>query len=192
MSKHSKHQAPRDRQDETNAPVDPVEGSTQPESEVPTDPELMGRLLETALKERDEYRDQFMRALADLQNFRRRVAKESEETRKYATAEMVRQLLPVLDNFERSLAFLASGASTEAVLEGLRAVDRQLRSVLESVKVEKIEPVGQPFDPEHHEAVALEASTEHPEGTVLEVLEPGYRMGERVIRPARVKVTKQS
>lgn len=192
MSKHSKHQPPRDRQGEANAPIDPVEDSTQSASEVPTDPELMGRLLETALKERDEYRDQFMRALADLQNFRRRVAKESEETRKYATAELVRQLLPVLDNFERSLAFLASGASTEAVLEGLRAVDRQLRAVLESVKVEKIEPVGQPFDPEHHEAVALEASTEHPEGTVLEVLEPGYRMGERVIRPARVKVTKQS
>jgi len=178
--------------DNAEATQEPPNDSGPAESHVASDPELLGRLLETALKERDEYRDQFMRALADLQNYRRRAAKESEETRKYATTELVRQLLPVLDNFERSLAYLASGASPESVLEGLRAVDRQLRAVLESVRLEKIEPTGQPFDPEHHEAVALETSSEHPEGTVLEVLEPGYRMGERVIRPARVKVTKRS
>jgi len=192
LSKHSKNSTVPGQPDNAEATQEPPNDSGPAESHVASDPELLGRLLETALKERDEYRDQFMRALADLQNYRRRAAKESEETRKYATTELVRQLLPVLDNFERSLAYLASGASPESVLEGLRAVDRQLRAVLESVRLEKIEPTGQPFDPEHHEAVALETSSEHPEGTVLEVLEPGYRMGERVIRPARVKVTKRS
>ncbi len=147
--------------------------------------------VELLARERDELKDQLLRSLADLQNFRRRAQQEKEELRKFATESLVRQLIPVLDNFERTIGAIESGASKEAVLEGVRAVDRQLRSALEAVKLEKINALGSLFDPEHHEAITTEHSEEHPDDTVIEEIEPGYKMADRVVRPARVKVAKR-
>jgi molecular chaperone GrpE len=146
--------------------------------------------VEALISERDDLKDQLLRAHADYQNLRRRFAQEKEELRRYATEALVRDLLPVLDNFERSIAALEQGADPDAVREGIRAIDRQFRAVLEGVKLERIHAVGEPFDPERHEAIALEASNEHPEDTVIAEIEPGYRLNDRVIRPARVKVAR--
>lgn len=143
-------------------------------------------------KERDDFKEQALRTLADFQNFRRRTQSEAALLRQLATESLVADLLPVLDNFERSLNSLETGASAESVIEGIKMVDRQLRTVLESVNLVRLYPAGQPFDPDHHEAIAVEASEEHEEDTVLHVLEAGYKLGERVIRPARVKVVKNS
>lgn len=153
----------------------------------PEHPELEVSALKAEL---EEVRESYMRALADLQNFRRRTQAEREDLRRFATESLVRELLPVLDNFERTLSAAREGASAEALLAGVEAVDRQLRSALEAVQVKRIESVGQPFDPEHHEALAAEHTEDHPAETVLAEIEPGYKMAGKVIRPARVRVAK--
>ena len=149
-----------------------------------TDEEQLQRLQD----ELNQTRDQLMRTMADFSNFRKRQQDERDRDRRYATEGLVTALLPVLDNFERTVAHLEQGASVEQMIEGVRAVERQLRSALESQNVKRIESVGQPFDPNFHEAIAMEASTEHSADTIISEFESGYRMGDRVIRPARVKV----
>jgi molecular chaperone GrpE len=142
--------------------------------------------------ERDQYKDQLLRSLADLQNYRRRTEQQMEEFRRYATEDLVRRLLPILDNFERANQAFASGASAEATLEGLLAIEKQLRSALAASRVERIVALGQPFDPELHEAVATEVDPGREDGTVIEELESGYRMADRVIRPTKAKVSRKS
>nr|HWA82167.1 nucleotide exchange factor GrpE [Fimbriimonadaceae bacterium] len=126
-----------------------------------------------------------------FQNYRKRQEEQRKQLETFATERLVRALLPVLDNFERALASLGAGATAESIDEGLKAVDRQLRQVLEGQNVTRIPSVGQPFDPEVHEALALEPSEEHEDNTVIGELEAGYKMGDRVIRPARVRVARK-
>lgn len=133
-------------------------------------------------------KEQLLRTMADFQNFRRRNQQEQTQLRQFANENLVSALLPVLDNFERTVQHLQQGATLEQALTGVQAVERQLRSVLEGQNVRRIESVGQPFDPEIHEAIAMEPSPEHEANTVIIEVEPGYRMGDRIIRPARVKV----
>lgn len=142
-------------------------------------------------KKLEEERDQVVRGVAEFQNFRKRVQQEKVQLQKFAVETLVLDLLPVLDNFERTNAALKSGAAIESVTEGIQAVERQLRSVLEGRHVTRVPSKGTPFDPELHEAVGTEESIWHPDGTVLEELEPGYRLGDRVVRPARVKVSRK-
>lgn len=141
--------------------------------------------------ERDQAQDQALRTMADFQNYRKRNQSEAAQLRQFATENLVVELLPVLDNFQRTVAHLESGASVEAALTGVKAVERQLRTVLESQNVRKIDSVGQPFDPEIHEAIGMETS-DLPDNTVTTEVEAGYRMGDKVIRPARVKVAKSA
>lgn len=148
--------------------------------------------IEKLTAERDQSNDQLMRALADHQNFRKRMMQERERDRLTATQKLVEDLLPVLDNFERSLAAAESGATVEALLEGVRSVDRQLRAVLSTVNLTRIDALGKPFDPEQHDAIVTEVRPDLPEGTVVEEIAPGYALGGTVIRPARVKVSKES
>lgn len=166
-------------------------GPADPEAEPKDELTITRELLTIALQERDEYKDQLLRALADLQNSRRRAMQERDDLRRYATEELVRNLIPVLDNFERALNISAESTSLSTLIEGLKAIDRQFRAVLEGANVSRIESLGQPFDPEHHEAIATLVSDEHDEGTVVEEVEAGYRIGERVVRPARVRVSKR-
>ena len=144
-------------------------------------------LLTVLRKVRQKERE--LRVMAEFQNYRKRNQAEVALLRALATEAFVTDLLPVLDNFERTIAHLDAGATVESLLGGIKAVERQLRSVLEGQRVSRIPAVGQPFDPALHEAVASEES-ELPAETVLEEIQPGYRMGEKVIRPAIVKVSK--
>lgn len=146
---------------------------------------------ERLLQEKKQLEDQLLRTMAEFQNFRKRKEQESDQLRQFATERLVTSLLPVLDNFERTIAALESGAPMEAVIEGIRLVDRQFRTVLEGHNVRKIQSEGQPFDPEIHEAIATEESHELPENTVVNEVESGYRMADKVIRPARVRVSKK-
>ncbi len=147
--------------------------------------------VQAAIDERDQMKDQLLRTMADFQNFRKRVLDEKKVSEERANERFVTALLPVLDNFERSIASIAAGASVESVTEGIKAVERQLRSVLDSQKVVRIASIGKPFDPDLHEALAMVDSDEHEEGTVVDEIEAGYKLGDRVIRPARVRVTKK-
>ncbi|MBS1718113.1 MAG: nucleotide exchange factor GrpE [Armatimonadetes bacterium] len=148
-------------------------------------------LVEKLTKERDELQDQLLRALADFQNYRKRTQAEMETFRQFAAEDLVLKLLPILDNFERTLEAYEKGASAESLLEGIKAIDRQFRSVLEAKNVAKIKAHMEQFDPELHDAIAAEVTDEHEEGTVLQELESGYKMANKVIRPARVRVSKK-
>ncbi len=147
--------------------------------------------VQKAVDERNMLQDQLLRTMADFQNFRKRQEDQRRVLEQFATERMVRALLPVIDNFERALASFDTGAKAESIVEGLKAVDRQFRQVLEGQNVSRIPSVGQQFDPEIHEAIAMEPSEEHEEDTVVGEVEPGYKMGDRVLRPARVRVAKR-
>ena len=183
-------------------PLTEEETSSEPSSEelgdvVAEDLESLYKEIQQLTSERDEAKEQVLRTLADLQNyqrdfqnFRKRNQQEMATFRVMATEQFVTELLPVLDNFERTIAHVEAGATVESLVGGIKAVEKQLRTVLESQSVRRIQSVGEPFDPELHEALGTQSGTEHPEDTVVLEIEPGYKMGEKVIRPARVKVAK--
>lgn len=184
-----------DLTEETIEPTAPTEAGETPHHEA-VDPEnLNAEALHselTALKDEFEtMRNQLMRTLADFQNFRKRKDTEIQSLRTFAAERLVQDLLPVLDNFHRTLDALQQGSSLDSIKSGLLAIERQFMSVLEGHHVRQIEAHGQPFDPEMHEAIGHDSTDEHPEDTVIHVLEPGYKMADRIIRPARVRVSKK-
>jgi molecular chaperone GrpE len=138
-------------------------------------------------KERDEYLALAQRTQADFENYRKRVARESAGAQARGVATLAKELLPALDNLDRALE---AAAQDDPLLEGVRFVRSELSAALARVGIESFSPVGETFDPALHEAMA---STEQPpggaeSGTVVEVYQPGYRLGQSVIRPARVVV----
>lgn len=138
--------------------------------------------------ERDEARDQLLRTMADYDNYRKRLARENERTRKLAAEAIVRDLLPVLDNLERAV----DHAETEAgpLTEGVRMVLEQFRAVLEKHGLKQIPALNEPFDPNVHEAVMQAESEELPPDHVVQEFEKGYRLGDYILRPAKVVVSK--
>lgn len=136
--------------------------------------------------ELDHVRDIYLRKLAEFDNFRKRVEREREEGRRAATEELVRILLPVLDNFERALEHAQDDSG--AFHQGVEMIAKQLWDVLERTGVAVVDPLGQPFDPELHEAVQRVEDSEHGPGTVASVMLKGYTLGDRLIRPAMVGV----
>jgi molecular chaperone GrpE len=137
-------------------------------------------------RERDEHLDQLKRVAAEFDNYRKRVARDQEGLVARAHERLVKELLPVLDDLERALA--AAEEHQEAKLEdGVRLVHRELREALAKEGLEEIETNGH-FDPHVHEAL-LSQPSEHDDGAILEVLQKGYRLGDRVLRPARVVVS---
>jgi molecular chaperone GrpE len=138
-------------------------------------------------RERDEAKNDALRSLADMQNFRKMSEVRLQQDRKFATEKLVRDLLPVLDNFDRALNHITPETDLAVVIDGIRAIQRQLSQALEGQGVKRINAVGEAFDPEHHEALVT-AQSDLESGTVIEELETGYLLHDRVIRPARVKV----
>lgn len=150
--------------------------------------------LEEALRERDIARQQseehlhnWQRSAADFSNYKRRTDDERAVAAQFANALLIGKLLSVLDDFDRALESVPADAH-ESWVEGVRLVDRKLRGVLESEGVTPIEALGQPFDPNVAEAVVHEETTEHPDNQVIGELQRGYRLHDRVIRPALVRV----
>lgn len=137
----------------------------------------------------EEYRQRLLRAQADFDNYRRRTQREKEETAKYASMDLISRLLPVLDNFERAVVASQDSGDFKALAKGVDMIHRQLLQLLEQEGLKPMETVGQPFNPEFHEAVMRVESDEHEEGTVVEELQRGYILKDRVIRPAMVKVS---
>jgi molecular chaperone GrpE len=145
--------------------------------------------LEAWKQKAEEHYEMFLRARADLDNYRKRVRKEKEESAKYAMAPLAEAILPVVDNLERALAAGGNAADAKALHEGVEMVYRQLLQVLRQVGVEPIESVGQPFDPHLHNAVMQEETSDKEPGIIIEELQKGYRFKDRVLRPAMVKVS---
>ncbi len=137
----------------------------------------------------EENYQRYVRAQADFDNFRRRTRLEKEEFAKYASLKLIEQLLPVVDNFERALSSSKDNKDFDALIKGLEMTFRQLDGVLEQEGLKPIEAVGQPFNPEFHQAIMQVESEEHEEGIVVEEVQKGYLLKDKVIRPAMVKVS---
>jgi molecular chaperone GrpE len=144
--------------------------------------------LAKAQAEGEEQKQLYMRTLADFQNFRRRQQEEMQKSRQLLLEDFVIQLLPILDNFGRALTAVEAAHDFDTLVEGIRLTGRQVEGLLERFEIKPIIAVGQPFDPNLHEAVQRIESLDYEEGAVVEEVERGYLMGERVIRPSRVIV----
>jgi molecular chaperone GrpE len=158
----------------------------EPEALAPAPVPSLEEEAEHLKAELDHVRDIYLRKLAEFDNFRKRVEREREDLRLAGVEEMVRDLLPVLDNFERGLQHAEDDSG--AFLQGIEMIAKQLWDTLERRGVEEVNPVGQHFDPELHEAVQRVEDGQHPPGTVAWVMLKGYTMGDRLIRPAMVGV----
>ncbi|WP_202080700.1 nucleotide exchange factor GrpE [Caldalkalibacillus salinus] len=148
----------------------------------------MQRQLQEAEKKAAEFQQKYLRAQADFDNFRRRTRQEKEEQAKYASLPLVEKLLPALDNFERALAASQDSQDPE-LAKGVDMVYRQIDEVLKQEGLEPILTVGEAFDPNVHQAVMQEESDEYESGIVTEELQKGYKLKDKVIRPAMVKVS---
>ena len=136
----------------------------------------------------DELNDRLVRQAADIENFRKRSQREKDEARQFANQSLLEKLLPVLDNFEMALA--AAGNADPAIRDGVQMIYDQFLSVLKEAGMEPIDSVGVPFDPNFHEAISQQETSEAEEGTVLEQVQRGYQLSGRLVRPARVVVAK--
>jgi molecular chaperone GrpE len=145
--------------------------------------------IEAARREAAEYREQMLRLAAELENVRKRAARDVENARKYGFERLAQALLPVRDSLEAALAHGAD-ANVETLLEGKQATLRLLDAAFEHVGVTELDPEGEPFDPEHHEAMTTQPSETAEPNTVLTVIQKGYAINDRLLRPARVVVAR--
>jgi len=146
--------------------------------------------------ERDDYYDRLLRTTADFDNYRKRIERERREVSEAASADLIRDLLPVVDDLERALSASAPAEKEHeadkaaSLRRGVELIHRQLLEALRKRGAEPFETVGQLFDPAWHEAISYEAGSNRPEGEILGEVRRGYRLGQRLLRPAQVRVAK--
>ena len=160
--------------------ADPASGTSQATQTV-------DRELQAARDEAQATFAQYQRLAADFENFKRRSRQDLADRTQYANEELVRKLLPILDNFKRALEHAPENIDP-GWYEGIKLVARQFEETLQAQGLSTISAVGERFDPAQHEAIAREETDEHEEGTVVEEMRPGYRLHNRVLRPTLVKV----
>jgi len=140
--------------------------------------------------ERDKLKDQLLRTLADFDNYRKRSKRDEQDAKHRGREDVLRELLPVFDNLERAATYAKTGADAKAIAEGVVMVLKLFEDTVGRLGGQRLRPVGQPFDPNIHEAIQQVESAEHAAGIVAIELVPGYQLGERLLRPAMVAVSK--
>jgi len=160
----------------------------QPTPEPTGEPATMD--VATLQAEVEKYRDAALRGRAEFDNYRKRVVREKEDAIRYANSSLFETLLPILDNFELGLGAAKNAPEAANIVQGLEMVRKQLEDFLRSNGVEVIDALGKEFDPNFHEAVGQEASAEVAEGVVLRQLRRGFKLRDRLLRPASVVVSK--
>ncbi len=148
-----------------------------------------GDQIESLKMQLHDAEDRVLRRQAELENYRRRARRELEEERKFANQPLLMRLFPVMDNIDRAIEAASKAADVGGLLEGVRMVAQQLLDTLQAHSCQKIDALGQSFDPALHEAISQEPSDEYASGTVTMVAQVGYQLHDRVIRPARVIVS---
>lgn len=169
-----------------------------PEAGAPGEPSVVGETIDPNDHARvaAEYKDKLLRVLAEMENLRRRTAREIADTRAYGISAFARDILAVADNMDRALQALdvelreKADAGIKALLDGVELTERELHKALEKHGVRKFEPVGEKFDPNLHQAMFEIPDPTLPAGTVAQVVQPGYMIGERMLRPALVGIAK--
>ena len=137
----------------------------------------------------DELLDKYRRSVAEFSNYRKRQDRDRDQQMLRLSMQVMRQLLPIMDDFERALQETPDGLGESGWLEGIVLIDRKLKALLTGFQVVPIEALGKPFNPAFHSALMQEESDEHPEGTVTEELRKGYLLSDQVLRPTLVKVS---
>ena len=176
--------AAKERQQAEEAPAEEAHGAPETAADEPVD-------VDALIAERDALSDRVLRTLAEFENYRKRVARENDRLRRTAAQDLMGDLLPVLDNLERALDHADDApapAGGSGFVEGVRMVLKQMCDVLSRHGLEPIPSLGEPFDPNVHEAMAVMPSDEHPADHVVNEFQRGYRLGEFVLRPAKVVV----
>lgn len=167
-----------------------------PEEQAPTDEnpdtetEAEPSDLEKARAERDRMREQLLRIAADFDNFRKRSRKEIEEVRRRAIEDTLREVLPVIDNLERAVGAMSEAKDVDAVAQGVHMVLRSFDDIAGKLGLKRVPAVGQQFDPTCHDAMQQQETDQHPPGTILAEVVPGYYLADRLLRPAMVVVAR--
>lgn len=172
----------------TERPPPPEDGSEVSEEGPDTQEHDALAVLEA---ERDKLKDQLLRTAADFDNFRKRTRKDLELAEHKGKETAIRELLPVIDNLERAIDATKSADDVEAIRSGVEMVLKQFEDAAEKLGLERLESVGQHFDPSLHDAMQQMETDEHPPGTILNEFVSGYRLGEKLIRPAMVVVARK-
>jgi molecular chaperone GrpE len=169
-----------------------------PDQEVKTEPEgrpdsiidkLQGQIADKD-QELSELKDRYLRSLAESENARKRIRQQSDEMVRLQRENLLRELLPVVDNLERAVEAARGGGNGKPIVDGVEMVLRSMLDFLKTHGVTQLASIGQPFDPQRHEAVDQIESSDHPPNTVVNEFHRGYQIGDRLLRPARVAVTK--
>ncbi len=169
--------------------ADTEETAVDPAAEAPTDSNPPETATDPAT-EIAKYRDLSLRSQAELDNFRKRAARDREDSIRYANTSLLDRLLPILDNFELGLDAASKATDASGILQGMSMVRKQLQDFLTESGVETVDAEGKPFDPNLHDALGQEATSEVAEGTVFRQLRKGYKLRDRLLRPATVIVAK--
>jgi molecular chaperone GrpE len=176
----------------SNEPTDSTTTADGPAEGTPAAADVANEesLLQQMQADLERFRDLALRSQADFDNFRKRAARDKEDAVKYANASFLERLIPILDNFELGLTAARANAADSPILAGMDMVARQLTDFLTGTGVEPVVAEGQRFDPNLHEAVAQEESATVAEGFVIRQLRRGYKLRDRLLRPATVVVSK--
>lgn len=175
--------------DETQENLDTDTAKSAEKSAEVFEPEEIEQKLEAASREAAENYDRLLRVSAEFENYKKRSVREMQDFRKYANQDLVKDLLPILDNLELALKSASEEEkATNGLLEGIELTRREILRVLEKHDVKQIDALGVQFDPSFHEAVMREETDDHPENTVTTELQKGYLMHDRLIRPSMVAV----
>jgi molecular chaperone GrpE len=179
-------------QESTTPPVD--ESNEQPAEQAAPEAQELHLMLEDARNKADEHWNQLLRVQAEMENLRRRAERDVESAHKYALEKFAAALLPVKDSLEMGLN-AASGGEGEVLTrlkEGTELTLKMLAAALEKFGIKEVDPVGQLFNPDLHQAMTMQPSADHPANTVLAVMQKGYTLNDRLLRPAMVVVSKSS
>jgi len=142
--------------------------------------------------ERDELHKKWLAVHAEYENTRRRIEREKTDHIKFANEDIIGQLFPIMDNFDMAFDAMEKADDKTAVMEGIKLVQKEFHRILEGSGVSRVKTAGEQFDPNVHEAVLMVETAEHPDGAVLEEMRAGYTLNGRLLRPAQVKVAKNT
>lgn len=173
--------------DETQQPEAPGDGTAEPEKQQADEVNLAEQLT-AAHKKAQENFEGWQRTMADFQNYKRRTERELKESYQKASVDTLMSVLPILDDFERAMTSVPDDLKDHSWLNGINLIQRKFNKILDEQGIVAIDPVGEPFDPSRHEAVGMDDSSEVESGHVTITLQKGYMAGERVLRPALVRV----
>lgn len=169
--------------------IDPASGETS-DTEGGTLAAEASETVSELERQRDEYYDLLLRKTAEFENYRKRIDRERQATSESATADLIGDLLPLVDDLERALEAETGAEGAEAYRRGVELIHRQLGDIVRRRGVRAIEALGEDFDPHYHQAVVHEPAPGHRDGEVIEEFRRGYMLGDRLLRPAMVKVAK--